>query len=40
MTVEYFGRQYEVTPAVRKEVESGLTKLSKILGENIKSKVT
>ena len=39
MTVEYFGRQYEVTPAVRKEVESGLSKLIKILGENIKSKV-
>jgi ribosome hibernation promoting factor len=39
MTVEYFGRQYEVTPAVRKEVESGLNKLTKILGENIKSKV-
>jgi len=39
MTVEYFGRQYEVTPAVRKEVESGLSKLTKILGENIKSKV-
>lgn len=39
MTVEYFGKQYEVTPAVRKEVESGLNKLTKILGENIKSKV-
>lgn len=39
MTVEYFGKQYEVTPAVRKEVESGLSKLTKILGENIKSKV-
>jgi len=39
MTVEYFGRQYEVTPAVRTEVESGLSKLTKILGENIKSKV-
>jgi putative sigma-54 modulation protein len=39
MTVEYFARQYEVTPAVRKEVESGLSKLTKILGENIKSKV-
>jgi ribosome hibernation promoting factor len=37
--VEYFGKQYEVTPAVRDEVESGLTKLTKILGENIKSKV-
>lgn len=39
MNVEYFGRQYEITPAVRDEVESGLTKLTKILGENIKSKV-
>ena len=39
MTIEYFGRQYEVTPAVRKEVESGLSKLIRILGENIKSKV-
>ena len=39
MTVEYFGRQYEVTPAVRKEVEAGLNKLTKILGESIKSKV-
>jgi putative sigma-54 modulation protein len=39
MTVEYFGKQYEVTPAVRKEVESGLSKLTKILGENFKSKV-
>ncbi len=39
MTVEYFGRQYEITPAVREEVESGLGKLTKILGENFKSKV-
>ena len=39
MTVEYFGRQYEITPAVRDEVESGLGKLTKILGENFKSKV-
>jgi ribosome hibernation promoting factor len=39
MTVEYLARQYEVTPAVRKEVESGLGKLTRILGENIKSKV-
>jgi putative sigma-54 modulation protein len=39
MNVEYFGRQYEITPAVRDEVETGLTKLTKILGENIKSKV-
>lgn len=39
MTVEYFGRQYEITPALRDEVESGLGKLTKILGENFKSKV-
>jgi putative sigma-54 modulation protein len=39
MNVEYFGRQYEITPAVRDEVESGLTKLTKILGENITTKV-
>ncbi|HUI82712.1 MAG TPA: ribosome-associated translation inhibitor RaiA [Candidatus Binatia bacterium] len=39
MTVEYFGRQYEITPAIRDEVESGLGKLSRILGDNIKSKV-
>ena len=38
MTVEYVGRQYEITPAVRDEVESGLTKLTKILGDNFKSK--
>ena len=39
MTVEYFGRRYEITPAIRDEVESGLGKLTKILGENFKSKV-
>ena len=39
MTVEYFGRQYEITPAIRDEVEAGLGKLTKILGENFKSKV-
>ncbi len=39
MTVEYFGKQYEITPAIRDEVESGLGKLVKILGDNIKSKV-
>ncbi len=39
MTVEYFGKQYEITPAIRDEVESGLGKLTKILGENFKSKV-
>jgi putative sigma-54 modulation protein len=39
MTVEYFGKQYEITSAVRDEVESALGKLTKILGENFKSKV-
>jgi putative sigma-54 modulation protein len=39
MNVEYFGRQYEITPAIRDEVESGLGKLTKILGENFNSKV-
>lgn len=39
MNVEYFGRQYEITPAIRTEVESGLGKLTKILGDNFNSKV-
>lgn len=39
MHVEYTGRQFEITPAIRKEVETGLEKLSKILGETFKSKV-
>ena len=39
MTVEYVGRQYEITTAVRKEVEAGLGKLKKILGDTFKSKV-
>jgi putative sigma-54 modulation protein len=39
MNVEVTGRQFEITPAIRKEVETGLTKLTKILGENFKSKV-
>jgi len=40
MNIEFFGKQYEVTPAIRKEIQAALTKLTKILGENIKSKVT
>ena len=39
MNVEFLARQYEITPAVRGEVELGLTKLQKILGENFTSKV-
>ncbi len=39
MNVEYTGRQYEVTPAIRKEVESGLVKIRKILGDRFETKV-
>ncbi len=39
MNVEFTGRQYEITPMVRKQVEHGLTKLNKILGENFEAKV-
>ncbi|HYV74386.1 MAG TPA: ribosome-associated translation inhibitor RaiA [Candidatus Binatia bacterium] len=39
MNVEYLARQYEITSAVRDEVEEGLGKLTRILGENFKSKV-
>lgn len=39
MNVEVIGRQYSITPTVRKEVETGLEKLTKILGVSFKSKV-
>ena len=39
MNVEYTGRQYEVTNAIRKEVETGLTKIRKILGDKFETKV-
>ena len=39
MNVEYTGRHYEVTPAIRKEVETGLAKLRKILGDRFEAKV-
>jgi putative sigma-54 modulation protein len=39
MNVEYTGRQYEVTTAIRKEVETGLSKIRKILGDRFDSKV-
>lgn len=32
MSVEVTGRQYEITPQVRKQIEHGLAKLEKILG--------
>jgi len=39
MNVEYTGRQYEVTPAIRREVESRLAKIRKILGDRFETKV-
>jgi putative sigma-54 modulation protein len=39
MNVEYTGRHYEVTPAIRKEVETGLTKIRKILGDSFETHV-
>ena len=39
MNVEYTGRQYEITPAIRKEVETGLAKIRKILGDRFETKV-
>jgi ribosomal subunit interface protein len=39
MNVEYTGRQYEISPKVRKQIEHGLAKLVKILGDNFESKV-
>jgi putative sigma-54 modulation protein len=37
MNVEYTGRQFEVTPVTRKQVETGLEKLQKILGNNFEA---
>lgn len=39
MNVEYTGRQIEITPAIRKQVEQGLNKFTKIIGDNFDSKV-
>jgi putative sigma-54 modulation protein len=39
MNVEYTGRQFEITTKIKKEVETGLNKLMRILGDPIKSKV-
>jgi putative sigma-54 modulation protein len=39
VNVEYTGRQYEITPAVRQEIETGLTKIRKILGDAFEAKV-
>ncbi len=39
MSVEYTGRQTEITPKIRKAVESGLAKINKILGGQSDAKV-
>jgi len=39
MNVEYTGRHYEVTAADRKEIESGLSKIKKILRGSFETKV-
>jgi putative sigma-54 modulation protein len=39
MNVEYTGRQYVVTTAIRKEVETGLVKIRKILRDRFETKV-
>jgi putative sigma-54 modulation protein len=39
MNVEYTGRQFEVTPVIRKQIETGLEKLRKILGINFETHV-
>jgi putative sigma-54 modulation protein len=39
MNVEYTGRQLEITPAIRKQVEQGLKKFTKIIGDNFDAKV-
>ncbi len=39
MNVEYTARKYKITPTVRKEVETGLSKIRKILGDRFETKV-
>jgi putative sigma-54 modulation protein len=39
MNVEYTGRQFEITPLARKQVEGGLEKIQKILGSNFETHV-
>jgi len=39
MNVEYTGRQYEIPTTIRKEVETGLNKIRKILGDRFETKV-
>lgn len=39
MNVEYTQRNYELTPAIRKQIDNGIKKLAKIVGDNFETKV-
>jgi putative sigma-54 modulation protein len=39
MNVDYTARKYVLTPTIRKEVETGLNKIRKILGDRFETKV-
>ena len=39
MNVEYTARKYRITPTIRNEVETGLNKIRKILGDRFETKV-
>ena len=39
MNIEYTGRQYEIPQSIRKEVETGLNKIRRILGDRFETKV-
>jgi putative sigma-54 modulation protein len=39
MNVEYTGRQFEITPITRRQVEGGLEKIQKLLGSNFEAHV-
>lgn len=39
MNVEYTARKYVITPTIRREVETGLGKIRKILGDRFETKV-
>jgi len=39
MNVDYTARKYVLTPTIREEVETGLTKIRKILGDRFETKV-
>jgi putative sigma-54 modulation protein len=40
MNVEFTARKYVITPTIRREVETGINKIRKILGDRFETKVT